>query len=55
MHKSDDELDEIMGYHELLEVLEEQHQCEQENDTYWQFKQITGHQGPLNKDDSSYK
>ena len=28
IHKSDDELDEIMGYHELLEILEEQHQCE---------------------------
>ena len=26
IHKSDNELDEIMGYHELLEILEEQHQ-----------------------------
>ena len=26
IHKSDDELDEIMGHHELLEILEEQHQ-----------------------------
>ena len=26
IHKSDDELDEIMGYHELQEFLEEQHQ-----------------------------
>ena len=25
IHKSDDKLDEIMGYHELLEILEEQH------------------------------
>ena len=45
IHKSDDELDEIMGYHKLLEILEEQHQCELENNTYWQFKHITGHQG----------
>ena len=26
VHKSDDELYEIMGHHELLEILEEQHQ-----------------------------
>ena len=55
IHKSDDKLDEIMGSLELLEILEEQHQCKLENDNYWQFKQITGHQGPLNKDDSNYK
>ena len=55
IHKSDDELDQIMGYHELLETLEEQHQCELENDTFWQLKQKTGHQGPLNKDDMNYK
>ena len=30
VHKSDDGLDEIMGYHELLETLEEQHQHELE-------------------------
>ena len=44
-----------MGYHELLEVLEEPHQCDLENDTYWQFKQIPGYQGPLNKNDTNYK
>ena len=26
IHNSDDELDEIIGYHELIEILEEQHQ-----------------------------
>ena len=50
-HKSDDELDEIMGYHELLETLEEQHQQELENDIHWQFKHVTGHESPLSKDD----
>ena len=44
-----------MGYHELLEILEEQHQHELENNTNWQFKQITGHQGPINKDDTNCK
>ena len=39
-----------MGYHEP-EILEEQHQSELENDTYFQFKQISAHRGPLNKDD----
>ena len=33
VHKSNDELDEIMGYHKLLEILEEEHQHELENDT----------------------
>ena len=55
IYESDDEPDEIMGYHELLEILEEQYQCKQDNYTYWQFKLIRGHQGPLNKDDSNYK
>ena len=32
--KSDDELDKIMGYHELLELLDEQHQHKLENNTY---------------------
>ena len=36
--KSHDELDESMGYHKLVEILEEQHHQDLENDTYWQFK-----------------
>ena len=28
---------------------------ELENDNCWQFKHMTGHQGPLNKDDPNYK
>ena len=44
-----------MGYHELLEILEKQHQQELENNTYWQFKQIKSLQGPLNKDDLNTK
>ena len=44
-----------MGYDEVLEILEEQHQCKLENNTYWQFKQITGHQHCSNKDDLNYK
>ena len=39
-----------MGYHELLKILDEQHQCKLENNTHWKFKQITGYQGALNKD-----
>ena len=53
--KSGDQLDEIIGYHELLEILEEQHQCKPKSDTCCQFKQMIGHQGPLNKDDLNYK
>ena len=49
IHKSDDELDKIMGYHKLLEIPEQQHQHELEKETYWQFKQTTSHQGPLTK------
>ena len=46
VHNSDDELDKIMGYHKLLEILEEQHQQELRNGIYWQSKHIGGHQGP---------
>ena len=35
VHKSGNEFDEIMGHHELIEILEEQHQEELENDIYW--------------------
>ena len=38
-------LDGIMGYHDLLEILEEQHQHKLENNACWQLKQITGHSG----------
>ena len=55
VHKSEDERDEIMGYHELLESLEEQHGHKLEIDTCWQFKQITGPQVPLNEGDSNYE
>ena len=44
-----------MGYHKLLEILEEQHQQELKKDIYWQFKHVTGHQGPLNENDPNYK
>ena len=40
IHKSDDELDETMGYYALLEILEEQHQHKLENDAYCQFKLV---------------
>ena len=40
VHKSDDDIDEIIGYHELIEILEEQHQCEPNNDIYLQFKSV---------------
>ena len=35
IHKSNDELDKIMGNHKFLEILEEQHQHELKNNTYW--------------------
>ena len=43
VHKSDDGMGEIMGYHKILEIL---HQHEIDSDVYWQFKSIIGHHGP---------
>ena len=54
IHKSDDELDEIMGYKKLLEILEEQHQCDLDNNTYWQFKQINVSQNTMQSTLSSF-
>ena len=44
-----------MGFHKLSEILEDQHWQELENDIYWQFKHITGHQSILRKNDRNYK
>ena len=48
-HKSDNELDKIMGNHEPLETLEGHHQPELKTNIYSQFRHITGQRGPLNK------
>ncbi len=39
-----------MAYNEILERLE----ADQENTTVWKFKQIVGHQGPLNSNHPAY-
>ena len=48
--------EEIMGYVELSDAIEEQIQDEVENpDKYWTYKNILKHQGPLNKHHPDWK
>ena len=54
---SNGELDEVIAYNELSNIIEDQHNKElQEPDSAtWAFKAINEHQGPLNSSDRRYK
>jgi hypothetical protein len=47
--------EEILGYNEVLDYVEEQIQRESEPDGYWQFTKIIDHYGNLTEDDPKYK
>ena len=52
----DDELEEIISYNELCDLVEDQHRAEEEGETaVFTFRDILGHQGPLNPNDPRYK
>ena len=50
----EDEYEEIMTYNEVLRHIESQNRNDEEP-MMWKFKQIVGHQGPLNKDSPGWK
>ena len=55
VHVGDDR-DEIMGYAELCNIIEEQNKQEMEDpDRAWIYKEVTNHQGPLKPHDPRYK
>jgi hypothetical protein len=49
--------DDMMGYHELCQIIEDQNNAENDKDTEraWIFKSIVGHVGPLNHRHPEYK
>ncbi len=51
------QLDEIIAYNELSDIIEEQHEAELHApaDSTWAFKGINSHQGPLQSNDRRYK
>ena len=50
------ELEEIITYTELCDIIEKQQLQEEENDdNYWTFKSIKGDSGPFNKNSKDYK
>jgi hypothetical protein len=52
----DGEMDEIITYNELSDLIEKQHEAEVNGETdVWTFKSIVGHQGPLKPSDKRYK
>ena len=54
---SNGQLDEILAYNELSDIIERQHEAElyAPEDATWAFKAITDHQGPLKSSDPRYK
>ena len=50
------ELDEIIAYNELSNIIEDQHNRELNNPTsmHWTFKAITEHQGPIKPSNARY-
>ena len=52
----DDELEELISYNELCDIIEDQWSAEERGEQpVFAFKSITGHQGPLFKNDPRYK
>ena len=47
---NDDQYEEILSYNDVLNYIER----DEESDIVWKFKKITGHQGPLDRNDPHY-
>jgi hypothetical protein len=48
----EDEFEEILSYNEVMQHIEK---TDDDGETFWQYKRISGHEGPLNKNHSSWK
>jgi hypothetical protein len=48
----EDEFEEIISYNEVMQHIEK---VDDDGETFWQYKRISGHEGPLNKNHSSWK
>jgi hypothetical protein len=48
----EDEFEEILSYNEVMQHIEKD---DDDGETFWKCKRISGHEGPLNKNHSSWK
>jgi hypothetical protein len=48
----EEEFEEILSYNEVMEHIEKD---DTDGETFWKYKRISGHEGPLNKNHSSWK
>ena len=48
----EEEFEEILSYNEVMDHIEKD---DTDGETFWKYKRISGHEGPLNKDHSSWK
>jgi hypothetical protein len=48
----EDEFEEILSYNEVMQHIEKNND---DGETFWKYKWISGHEGPLNKNHSSWK
>ncbi len=48
----EDEFEEILSYNEVMQHIEKD---DDDGETFWKYKRISGHEGPLNKNHSSWK
>ena len=53
--KDDDEVDEIMGYAELMDIFARQEADEVDGERLWRFKEIIRHEGPLHPESDKNK
>jgi hypothetical protein len=48
----EDEFEEILSYNKVMQHIEKE---DDDGETFWKYKWISGHEGPLNKNHSSWK
>jgi hypothetical protein len=48
----EDECEETLSYNKVMQHIEKE---DDDGETFWKYKQISGHEGPLNKNHSSWK
>ncbi len=48
----EDKFEEILSYNEVMQHIEK---ANDDKETFWKYKRISGHEGPLNKNHSSWK
>ncbi len=51
----EDNLEEILTYNEVMDYIEKRSDSDDGEEIYWKYKRLSGHQGPLGRDDPNWK